>query len=232
MMVGLKYASKTWGLYAVLVLLSLLFLSGLGGSTLAIILNVALLVIFLLLMFNEAAYNGEKACTLAATLDKQVKEGRPIDERLKKQVFSRKTGAIMLAICLAPFLIVSTVNLIAAPRVMDMNAPAVPEEEEQEAFSYDPDAVQEAAPVCRPNIVARLVYMPFVTTYSYVNNGTLNGLFMLYAFIAPLTAFCGYMLGPKLRQKKLHDIALGKKRKARNLKVNKQRTPRGPKAEV
>ena len=36
----------------------------------------------------------------------------------------------------------------------------------------------------------------------------------------------------KLRQKKLHDIALGKKRKARNLKVNKQRTPRGPKAEV
>ena len=224
MMVGLKYASKTWGLYAVLVLLSLLFLSGLGGSTLAIILNVALLVIFLLLMFNEAAYNGEKACTLAATLDKQVKEGRPIDEQLKKQVFSRKTGAIMLAICLAPFLLVSTVNLIAAPRVM--------EEEEQEAFSYDPDAVQEAAPVCRPNIVARLVYMPFVTTYSYVNNGTLNVLFMLYAFIAPLTAFCGYMLGPKLRQKKLHDIALGKKRKARNLKVNKQRTPRGPKAEV
>ena len=229
-MVSLKYASKTWGLYAVLVLLSVLFVSGLGGGVLAVLLNAALLLVFLVLMFNEAAYNGEKACTLAATLDKQVKEGRSVDERLKKQVFSRRTGVIMLAICLVPFLLVSTVNLIAAPRVMDMSAPAVPEE--QEAFSYDPDAVQEAAPVCRPNIVARLVYMPFVTSYSHVNNGTLNALFMLYAFIAPLTAFCGYMLGPKLRQKKLHDIALGKKRKARNLKVHKQRTPRGPKAEV
>ncbi|MCI5546412.1 MAG: hypothetical protein MR399_05600, partial [Clostridiales bacterium] len=89
MMVGLKYASKTWGLYAVLVLLSVLFLSGLGGGVLAVLLNVALLLVFLVLMFNEAAYNGEKACTLAATLDKQVKEGRPIDEQLKKQVFSR-----------------------------------------------------------------------------------------------------------------------------------------------
>ena len=232
MMVSLKYASKTWGLYAVLVLLSVLFVSGLGGGVLAVLLNAALLLVFLVLMFNEAAYNGEKACTLAATLDKQVKEGRSVDERLKKQVFSRRTGVIMLAICLVPFLLVSTVNLIAAPRVMDMSAPAVPEEEEQEAFSYDPDAVQEAAPVCRPHIVARLVYMPFVTSYSHVNNGTLNALFMFYAFIAPLTAFCGYMLGPKLRQKKLHDIALGKKRKARNLKVHKQRTPRGPKAEV
>ena len=232
MLVSLKYASKTWGLYAILVLLSVLFVSGMGRGVLAILLNVALLLGFLVLMFNEAAYNGEKACTLAATLDKQVKEGRSVDERLKKQVFSRKTGAIMLAICLAPFLIVSTVNLIAAPQAMDMSAPAVPEEEEQEAFSYDPDAVQDTTPVCRPNVLARLVYMPFVSTYSYVNNGTLNALFMLYAFIAPLTAFCGYMLGPRLRQKKLHDIALGKKRKARNLKVTKQRGPRGPKAEV
>ena len=220
-------------MYAVLVLLSVLFVSGLGSGVLAIVMNAVLLLAFLALVFNEAAYNGEKGCTLAATLDKQVKEGRTVDERTKKQVFSRKTGVIMLLICLAPFLIVSTVNLIVAPQVLDMSAPAVEEEEEEEdAFSYDPDATVEAAPVCRANVVARLVYMPFVTSYSYVTNGALCGLFMLYAFITPLTAFVGYMLGPKLRQKKLHDIALGKKRKARNLKVHKQRTPRGPKAEV
>ena len=231
-MVSLKYASRTWGMYAVLLILSVLFVSGLGSGVLAIVMNAVLVIAFLALVFGEAAYNGEKGCTLEAMLDKQVKEGRSIDEKVKKQVFSRKTGVIMFLICLAPFLLVSTVNLIVAPHVLDMSAPAIEEEEEEEAFSYDPDAVEETAPVCRANVVARLLYMPFVTSYSYVTNGALCGLFMLYAFITPLTAFVGYMLGPKLRQKKLHDIALGKKRKARNLKVHKQRAPRGPKAEV
>ena len=63
-----------------------------------------------------------------------------------------------------------------------------------------------------------------------VSNKTLNALFFLFALPVPLFQSIGYLLGPKLRAKKLHDIALGKKRKMRNLKVNKK--PRTPKAEV
>ena len=55
MMVSLKYASKTWGLYAVLVLLSVLFVSGLGGGVLAVLLNAALLLVFLVLMLFTKA---------------------------------------------------------------------------------------------------------------------------------------------------------------------------------
>ena len=46
----------------------------------------------------------------------------------------------------------------------------------------------------------------------------------------PLMLCIGYLMGPSLRIKKLREIALGKKRKMRNLKVNKK--PRKPKAEV
>ena len=76
MKVSLSYAMRTWGIYAVMMLISLLFLAGTSGSVIMIILNVVLFLGFLLVAFNEGAYNGEKACTLEASLEKQLKEGR------------------------------------------------------------------------------------------------------------------------------------------------------------
>ncbi len=232
MKVSLGYAARTWGLYAVLMLLSLLFLAGSAGSVVMIVLNIILLAGFLLVAFNEGAYNGERACTLEVTLEKQLKEGRAVDEKTRMQVFSRKTGVMMLVICLVPFLLISALNLAVAPFY-----PAVEtaeEETEREPFTYDYDALENAeeTKLNVVNIVARVVYMPYVFSYSMVSPGTLNLLFLLYAFPAPVAAFVGYMSGPAMRQKKLKDIALGKKRKMRNLKVNRQRKPRGPKAEV
>ena len=102
------------------------------------------------------------------------------------------------------------------------------------SFGTALNAVEKAAdqPVNWVNIAARLVYMPYVFSYSMVSQSALNWLFLLYAFPLPAAAFAGYMSGPALRQKKLKDIALGKKRKMRNLKVHRERRPRGPKAEV
>lgn len=232
MKVSLSYAMRTWGIYAVMMLISLLFLAGTSGSVIMIILNVVLFLGFLLVAFNEGAYNGEKACTLEASLEKQLKEGRAVDEKSRQQVFSKKTGAVMLAICLAPFIIISALNLAVAPLYPPVET--VEEEVEREPFSFDYEAVENAekAPVNVVNIVARVVYMPYVSTYSMVSNDTLNLLFLLYAFPMPLAAFLGYMRGPAMRQRKLKDIALGKKRKMRNLKVNRRKAPRGPKAEV
>ena len=235
MKVSLGYAAKTWGIYALLVLLSVLFVAGMSGSVFQIVLNLALLAIFVLLAFNEAAYNGEKACTLEASLEKQLKEGRHVDEKSKAYVFSRKTGVLMFAICLAPFLLLSLLNLAVAPLYPEA---AVQEEEpEREAFYFDYDAADnpvevEAVPVNVVNVITRVVYMPFVFTYELVSASALNLLFLLYAFVMPGFAFAGYMLGPVLRRKKLRDIALGKKRKMRNLKVHKDKGPRRPKAEV
>ena len=222
-----SYAVRTWGLYVVLLLLALIFLTGLGSSVLSIILNVLLLIGFFILTFNEASYNGEKACTVDAMIEKQISEGRKVDESQKKRGFSRATGVKMFAICLAPFLIVSVLNLVMAPNYPEV----VTEPVEHEAF-YQPEEGEEPdlSPVNPFNVAARMVYMPYVFSYNLVPNKTLNWLMLLYAFIVPGCAFAGYMAGPAMRRKKLRDIALGKKRKLRNIKVNKG--PKKPKAEV
>ena len=234
MKVSLTYASKTWGIYAVLVVLSAFFLAGISTLWLQVLLSLLLFAGFLTLIFNEAAYNGEKACTLAVSLEKQLKEGRRVDEKARQYVFSRKTGIVMFIICVAPFLLLSTINLIVAPYYPE---PAVAQEEEveREPFSFDYEAAlaaQEDVQVNVVNVIARIVFMPYVCTYELVSATVLNWLFLLYSLIAPGIALTGYMLGPVMRVRKLKSIALGKKRKMRNLKVNKDKGPRRPKAEV
>ena len=229
MNVSFSYALKTWGIYLVLTLLSLLFLAGSAGSVVMTILNILVLGGFILLAFNEGAYNGERSCTLEVSLEKQLKEGRVVDEKMRSQVFSKKTGVTMLVICLIPFLLISVLNLAVAPLYP---VEEQVEEVEREAFTYDYEAAENPRPVNWVNVIARMVFMPYVFSYSLVSNSTLNLLFLLYGFPMPLAAFAGYMSGPRLRQKKLKDIALGKKRKMRNLKVNRQRKPKGPKAAV
>ncbi len=231
MKVSFSYAMKTWGIYLVLVLIAVLFLAGTSGSALMMALNVVLVAGFALLAFNDGAYNGEKACTLEASIEKQLKEGRVVDERTRQYTFSRKTGVVMFAICLAPFLLLSVLNLAVAP-LYPANETAEVEEVEREPFTYDYEAAEnpDRGSVNVVNVVARVVFMPYVFTYNLVSASVLNLLFLLYSFVIPSAAFVGYMMGPRLRMKKLHDIALGKKRKMRNLKVNKG--PRRPKAEV
>ena len=115
MNISLYYALRTWGLYLVMALLCLVFLAGIGNGVVVIVLNLLLLIGFLILIFNEGAYNGEKAVTLGVTLEKQLKEGRAVDEKQKKQVFSKRNGVVMLLICLLPFLLISVANLAVAP---------------------------------------------------------------------------------------------------------------------
>ena len=47
MNVSLSYAARTWGIYAALVLMCLLFMSGASGSVILTILNIAVLLGFL-----------------------------------------------------------------------------------------------------------------------------------------------------------------------------------------
>ena len=233
MEVSFKSASKVWGLYLVAVLVSVLFLSSLNTGVIQLVLGVVLLAAFVLLAYSDGAYNGERGCTLNATIEKQVKEGRSVAEQTARYAFSRKTAIVTFVICLIPFLAVSTINLIAEPFFPETVVEE--EEEEHEAFYFDYDADPTERETVRTNwakIVARVLYMPYVFVYERVSNHTLNWLFMLFAFVMPTSQLVGYLSGPRLRKKKLHDIALGKKRKMRNLKVHKDKGPRRPKAEV
>lgn len=234
MKMGLKYAAHIWSYHVLLMVIALFFLSGMGSAWYAIVLDVLLIAGITLMAFNDGAYNGEKACTLAVSLEKQVKEGRRVDEKLKAQVFNKKVAVWILIFGMVPFLLMSTVNAIVAPFYPEAQTAAeVAEEDTTGSFDFEYDeeaAAEEIAQINKVNVVARMVFMPYVSFYGLVRGNVLNALFFLFSLPMPIAEAVGYLLGPKMREKKLKDIARGKKRKMRNLKVHKK--PRQPKAEV
>ena len=233
MNIGLKFAARVWMYYAIALVVCIMFL--LGGGTIQIILNIALFAGIVLLCINEGGYRGEKACTLAASLEKQQKDGRRIDPLQSKQVWNRKVAAQMVVFCVIPLWLIAAINVAVVP-VLDQAALT----EEEIALQNDPFAIPDDAESDDTQsltqsqtiikMVTRVLFMPFVCVYGLVSETVLNWLLFLFALPFPIAAYAGYMMGPKLREKKLKDMMKGKRRKQRNLKVNKQ--PRKPKAEV
>ena len=232
MKMGLKLSTHIWSYHLLMALIGLIFISGMGGAWYGLLVNAALILGMIVMALNEGAYHGEKACTLAVSLEKQIKEGRRIDEKLKDQVFNKKIAAWILIIGSLPFLLVSAVNAIVAPFYPEITVDEMQVAESTVGsfeFNYEEQETEEA--IVNPvNIVARLVFMPYVSIYTLVSGRVLNALFFLFSLLLPGAEAVGYLLGPKMRERKLKDIARGKKRKMRNLKVHKK--PRQPKAEI
>ena len=232
MKTGFKLATHVWGYHILLIIIGAFFISSMGGSWYGLLINGVLIAGMILMALGDGMYQGEKACTLMASIEKQIKEGRKISETLKSQVFNRKVAAWGLIIGALPFLLVSTVNAVAAPFYPEITVEDMQEVDTTGSFEFDyeDEAQEEGATVNPFNLVARIVFMPFVSVYTVVRGGVLNALFFLFSLLMPGAQAIGYLCGPKMRDKKLRDIARGKKRKMRNLKVNKK--PRQPKAEV
>ena len=237
MKLGFKYATQVWGYHIAAMLIGFFFIGNMTGSVFGMIVNAVLVLGMIAMSLNNGAYLGEKACTLAVSLEKQQAEGRKIDESLKTQVFDRKIAAWILIFGMLPFLLISTLNAVSQPFYQTGEAVQESVKVEREAFSFDygtEEETEEAAAdgTINPfNLIARMAFMPYVTVYSLVSDGVLNALFFLFCLPLPAATAIGYLAGPAMRQKKLHDIALGKKRKMRRLKVNNKK-PRAPKAEV
>ena len=231
MKMGFKYATHVWLYHLLMIFIGLLFVGGVTNTVLSISMNVMLLLGVMAMAFNEGSYSGEKACTLAVSLEKQLKEGRRIDEKMKSQVFNRKVAAWIMIFGALPFLLVSTVNAIVAPfypeYVIEETTEEAVEEDASFAFDYSEEE-EDDVPINVVNVVARMVFSPFISVYVLVNGNALNALFFLFSLPLPLVFGAGYLLGPKMRDKKLHAIALGKKRKLRKLKVHHQSRQQKP----
>lgn len=253
MKAGLKMGARMLGYYLTLALLSMLFLAMLGESAywLQIILNVVLLGGFAILLLNDGGYTGEKACTLKVTLDKRREDGLFVDPVSEKDVWNRKVALIGFIFVAAPLLLISLANFAYDPvyegrlsayveqygPIEEEDAAAGPFgnlENPNHAVIFDDDEVAKPTPPLNwIRAVARFVYMPFVSLYALLTDRQLSAIFLALPLLIPLPGTIGYLMGPRLRQKKLDDIAKGVKKKRRNLKVNqKRRTPRGPKHEV
>jgi len=235
-----KFALRIWGYYAITMLLCLFFVFFTSGDALGAILNIALLFGMLALAVNEGGYRGEKACTLAATLEKQSKDGRKIDPELPKQVFHRSVAYKMLAIAIIPFLFFASLNMIVNPP--RPGEPALAETQEEESALVEqhmigtPEPAEEGPERAGSafggwvRAICMVLFMPYVFLYHYLSEAALYWLFFAFGIPFPLAGAIGYMMGPRLREKKLKDMMKGKRRKMRKLKVNQP--PKKPKAVV
>ena len=260
---GLKLAGRALATYFLMLILSLLILPGIGGDWYwaQIVLNVLMLGVMALLMYADGGTQGEHAATISATAERMRAEGRPVED-LKAKCFTRRAALVCYLVILTPFLLVACVNLIAEPyyppviiEQSDYDLDAALDAPMQTEVQIDPKTdIQAEGQIAIPqgaenstetseaeqsinpfNVAARAVFMTTLSIYSLLgqNPHGLNLLFILFALLIPLPETLGYLAGPKLRQKKLIAIEKGKRRKMRNLKMNKrQPKPREPKHEV
>lgn len=253
MKAGVKFGGRMLGYYTTLTVLSVLFLSMIQENMywLQVILNVAILAGFAVLLLNDGGYNGEKACSLTVSLERRRAEGHAVPPESERDTWKPKVAVIALLTAALPLLLLSVANLVYEP-VYDRQvseyeaqygliADLYPQETVQEG-----ENAQEPAPAILPEgqpnpptnwvmVVTRLCFMPFIALYPLFADApsTLHMLFVPLSFLMPAFGAVGYLMGPKLRQKKLDDIAKGVKRKKRNLKVNKKpKGPHEPKREV
>lgn len=242
---GLNMGGRALGTYVMALVLALL--AGLGISSdlywLQISINVFLLAGMCLMLLSDGGVRGERACTTTATIARMEKEGKTPDETTRAGRFERKNALIGYIAAALPLLLLACANLVAEPfyppviieeTQIDLDM-SVESEEEAQAYLQAHEPPEEETPVNWINVAARVGFSPVMASYWAFrqNPHGLNLLFLAFSLIWPLPQTIGYLRGPALREKKLRDIEKGKKKKMRNLRVNKKpRTPKPPKMEV
>lgn len=165
------------------------------------------------MLYLSGCQRGERAATLSASIEHQRSEGRAISAIDESQQFQMKTAIYGYIFGVLPALLLAVVTFLT-----------------RDMF------IMEGGTDNWLGVITRIVFSPYLplTVIFQANRAMLYAMYIPCALIVPLAMPIGYMQGPRLRQKKLVMIEHGKKRKMRNLKVNKRRNngPKPPKMEV
>lgn len=228
---GLILGGRALGSYAAAVLLCPLVLGGIGPEWhwAQIALNVLLLLAMVYVMYVDGGARGERAATLSATLKRMRESGQPIDPALSARRFMRGVALIAYLTAAVPLMLVAAANLIAEPFYPPVitTEPVAPDAPDETM----PEAETEPTVINPYNLTARVIFLPALSMYrSFADNPHgLNLMFLAMALLSPLAEPLGYLSGPRWRRKKLEAIKAGKRKKQRNLKVNRPAKPTGPK---
>lgn len=223
-------AARVWTTHLLLVLVCFLFVAAILDNHwwIRYPVNLLLLAGGVMLVYGEGAYRGERACTLAASLESYRAEGKTPSAEDEKQVWNWKNGLQAALIAWIPLALVALFNIVAQSGALGIPAAQMAglSQEEAELVAFSVPSIS--------NIVARAVFMPYNLVYDWVSEAVLPYALLLVSMIMPAAVMVGYMQGPRLRRKKLKEIELGKKRKLRKMKKGERqpRQPRPPKAEV
>lgn len=253
MSTGMKMAMRTFVMYLANVLMCGLFVLWFSWTWLQTLLSIALMAGFGLMCYNEGGWNGERDVTLERTAQKRMAEGKAVDQDTMDHVFNRKHAATAFLVVSLPLCALAVVNLLASPAYP---APAQVQEVSQEQasedpFAYDVQKVEKMAqladavpqePAWQPilRIVTRIAFIPLLPLYAPLENNPtlLYALFIPFSFVLPACTAIGYLRGPQIREKKIEEIARGKVRKRKSLRVGGilpqqgPHTPKQPKPKV
>lgn len=221
---------RTYLYYVADMLLCVLFLLMMSEWLwLQIILAIGLLAGFCLLCYNEGGAAGERACSIERMTEKREAAGKSIDASTKAEFFDKKKAVKCFIAASLPLAILATVNLAISPNYPVVTYESVESsEEEEDPFAMaeaDPEneeqAIDEPAGQLIIRVITRIAFSPLLPLYTLLetNTGLLYALFIPFSFVMPACTAIGYLNGPKIREKKLMDIARGKVRKKRGLLV-------------
>lgn len=224
-----SFAGRVWLYYLFSVVIGVFMLLPIDPGVLHTILSISLVVGVMALCFNDGGYRGDRACTMGATIERLLKDGRNVDPDMYNKVWNKKVAALMLVFTVIPLMLVAGLNLIFTEPNDDLVTTAVEEPEEVFDDSYYVVNNEEGATIAPFRVATAILFSPFAFAFS-IEESTRFYLYFLFALPVPLSAFAGYMMGPKLHERKIKDMMKGKRKKMKNLKVNRQ--PKPPKAEV
>lgn len=251
MSTGMKMAMRTYVMYLANVLVCSLFVIWFEWAWVQAIIAALLLIGFCMMCYNEGGWNGERDCTLERTAEKRAEKGSE-SAREEKRAFDKKHALVCFLVASIPLCCLAVVNLAVSPQYVE---PVYTQEESVEVPSDDPfhydgqsaqvqteqEPPQEATGLTALRGVSRFCFIPLLPLYNLLENNTalLYALFIPFSFVMPACTAIGYLRGPKIREKKITEIARGKVRKKRGLLVgeagvqNQQaRAPKQPKPKV
>lgn len=242
-----KMIGKAFLLYLGLGLVSgLVVLS--GGLVLGVIFGALLYLGFVLMMFGEGSSVGEHDCGISDTVKKLTDEGKAVTTDLQKQTFKPSKGILAAVVFVAPFVIITVLNLILAdPNAVSENRLGVvtrilccPElfitRLCTETIKYDISGTtahlnvvltgaetgfEDIAGLVRESGNAGTVYAQALSLRPL----TLMRILYIPAVILPAVALgIGYLLGPVLRKKTVDEMLKGTRKKLRKMKRKTQKT--------
>lgn len=246
---------KNWTMQIIMAVLSII-VSFVGNLWLGIGLGFAIYIIFIVMQFGDGADNGEKACTLTATIEKVEAQGRTPEARMLKQKYEPKKAVKAFVISAAPLFLLAVANLIFAnPNAVGENMLGVITRlvnlpiawisrlmTEMVGIDYTGafragDMVFSAITHEGVNYAQLISDVATVETYATAFDvhylTWMRIAFIPLTILPSLSMMIGYLQGPKYREKKLKEIQMGTRKKRKKLKVfADKKQPRRMKPEV
>ena len=178
-------------------------------------------------IFNKGLVMGEDDVGLGEIVHARLQEGKPVDEKEKRQSYRALRGWLIFLIAVLPVLLITVPAAFGVRRQMYVNQsiPSWVSSFESQEEIYLPLAhqnVREAATATDVfQLLTRILILPYVGIFTTENKDTmllLERLSPLLAILPGLAFPVGYMMGPYARARVHGDIAMNKKRQKRRQK--------------